>query len=64
MSDNSADLYFETTVHDFKTHISRYMRWLEEGTYRAVILKRRKKTVAMLMPVSADLRTVIDERKN
>ncbi len=34
-----------TTVHDFKTHLSRYMRLLEEGEYKSVIVKRRGEVV-------------------
>ena len=38
------DLIF-TTVHDFKTHLSQYMRLLEEGEYKGVIVKRRGEVV-------------------
>jgi len=37
--------YLYTTIHEFKSNISRYIRMLEAGTYRAMIVKRNKKPV-------------------
>lgn len=43
------DLIF-TTVHDFKTNLSKYMRLLEEGEYKGVIVKRRNEIVGYYAP--------------
>ncbi len=31
----------ETTIYDFKTHLSRYIHELEEGLYERIVIKRR-----------------------
>ncbi|MCB9990950.1 MAG: hypothetical protein H6867_06175 [Rhodospirillales bacterium] len=41
--------YVETTMHEFKTHISRYVRMMEAGLYKAVIVKRGTKPVGVFM---------------
>jgi antitoxin (DNA-binding transcriptional repressor) of toxin-antitoxin stability system len=43
--------YYECGTHALKTNISRYIKWLEEGTYRAIIVKRGTRKVAMLVPL-------------
>lgn len=35
----------ETTVHDFKTHLSQYGRELSDGTYDEIIIKNRSTPV-------------------
>lgn len=42
--------YFYTTTHDFKTNFAKYIRWMEEGRYDAVFVKRGRETVAFVMP--------------
>lgn len=37
------------TVHDFKTHISKYIRMLERGEYRAVIVRRYEKQIGVFL---------------
>lgn len=39
MADYS-DTYIFATTHEFKTHISRYMRLLKSGKYKGVMVKR------------------------
>ncbi len=41
--------YKYTTVHDFKTHFSRYAREVEQGRYRAVVVKRGRHPVGMFI---------------
>ena len=41
--------HFECGTHDLKCNISRYLQWLEEGTYKAIIVKRGKRKVGILM---------------
>lgn len=42
--------YFTTTTHDFKTNFAKYIRWMEEGRYDAVFVKRGRETVAFVLP--------------
>lgn len=42
-----------TTVHDFKTHISKYMRMLDRGDYRAVLVKRYTKTIGVFQTLGS-----------
>ena len=44
------DNYIIATIHDFKTHISKYIKMLEKEHYRAVIVKRRYETVGIFIP--------------
>jgi hypothetical protein len=44
-----SEYYAQATIHQFKTNLSRYIRGLESGAYRAVIVKRHKKPVAMFI---------------
>lgn len=41
--------YIHTTIHDFKTHISRYIRLLEAGEYRGVLLRRGKTIIGYFL---------------
>jgi len=43
--------YLECTIHNFKTHVSRYIRMLEEGQYKAMLIKRHNKPVGLFVPV-------------
>ncbi len=43
------DSYIYATIHEFKSNISRYIKWLEEERYRAVIVKRYNKPVGIFM---------------
>jgi antitoxin (DNA-binding transcriptional repressor) of toxin-antitoxin stability system len=43
--------YLECSIHALKTHISRYLRLLEEGRYKAVIVRRYNRPVAFFMPI-------------
>lgn len=52
MSKNYLQEYVEVSMHQFKTHIAHYVRMLESGLYRAVIVKRRNKKVGIFMPIS------------
>ncbi len=36
---------FETTIYDFKTHLSSYIKDLEAGKYDRIIVKRRDEAV-------------------
>lgn len=42
--------YLECTIHDLKTNISRYLRLLEDGHYRALVVKRYNRPVGMFVP--------------
>ena len=53
--------YIHTTIHDFKTHLSRYLRLLEAGDYRGVMLWRGKRIVGYFL---TDEGPKIWERKN
>jgi len=44
----------EATMHQFKTHLSYYVRMMEKGLYKAVIVKRGKKPVGVFMLYSQD----------
>lgn len=37
------------TIHDFKSNISRYIRLLEQGKYRAVIVRRYDRTIGVFI---------------
>ncbi len=43
--------FIHTTIHDFKTNISRYIRLTEEGQYDGVIIKRYSKPVGLFVPL-------------
>ncbi len=43
-----ADGYVRAGIHEFKNHISRYLRLLEEGQARAVVVCRNGKEPAGL----------------
>lgn len=52
--------YFTTTTHDFKTNFAKYIRWMEEGRYDAVFVKRGRETVAFVMPYKKRMKQVIE----
>ena len=37
------------TIHDFKTNISKYIRMLQKGDYRAVVVRRYNETVGVFI---------------
>jgi hypothetical protein len=39
--------YRHASIHDFKTHISRYISDLEQGLYKGVVVRRRAKPVGI-----------------
>ncbi len=41
--------YIETTIHKFKSNIARYLRAMEEGRCKGVILNRNKEPVAAVI---------------
>ncbi len=49
MSKDHFQKYEEATMHKFKTHIAHYIRMLEAGLYKAVIVKRGTKPVGLFM---------------
>lgn len=50
MNDHHNQDYLEATMHQFKTHIAHYLRLMETGLYKAVIVKRSKTPVGVFMP--------------
>ena len=52
------DEYIHATIHDFKTHFSRYLRMLEREEYRAVMVYRREKRVGIFIPYEVRIREV------
>ena len=42
--------YIHASIHDFKTNISRYLRYLESGAYRGIVVKRHNTPVGMFVP--------------
>lgn len=50
------DKYLHTTLHDFKTHISNYLRQMEAEHIRAVIVYRRYKKAGIFIPYEPRLR--------
>ena len=44
------DQYIHTTIHDFKTHFSRYLAQLECEHYRAIVVYRRNQKVGVFVP--------------
>lgn len=48
--------YLYATIYEFKSKIAKYIRLLEGGRYRAVILKRYNKPVAFVMPYESRVR--------
>ncbi len=52
--------YFYTTTHDFKTNFAKYIRWMEEGRYDAVFVKRGREIVAFVMPYKKRMKQVIE----
>lgn len=50
--------YLHTTIHDFKTHISKYISQLEREHYRAVVVYRRNKKVGVFIPYEPRKREV------
>lgn len=49
MSKTYLEDYVEVTMHKFKTHIAHYVRMMEAGLYKAVVVKRGKKPVGLFM---------------
>ena len=45
--------YLELAVHDIKDNLSAYLRAMEQGRYRGIVIKRYNRSVAMLLPCSA-----------
>ncbi len=39
----------ETTIHDFKTNFSKYLRDCEEGRAQSIVVHRRKKMVGLFI---------------
>lgn len=37
--------YIHVNVHDFKTNLSHYVRMMEAGLYRKIVVKRRNKPI-------------------
>ena len=50
MSKHHYQDYAEATMHQFKTHIAHYLRMMEAGVYKAVVVKRGPKPVGLFMP--------------
>lgn len=50
------DKYLHTTIHDFKTHFSDYLRQMEAEHIRAVIVYRRNKKAGIFIPYEARMR--------
>jgi hypothetical protein len=46
-----SDQYHYTIIHDFKTHFSRYLRLMHNGTYDGVVVKQYKKPMALIVPL-------------
>ena len=42
--------YLFTTIHDFKSNIAKYIRALENMRYRAIVIRRYNKPVALVTP--------------
>ena len=42
--------YLHTTMHDFKTNFSRYLRAIERGEFRGIIVKRYNKKIGAFIP--------------
>lgn len=40
--------YLAVTTHHLKTHLAHYLRALENGQYKAIVVKRYNKTVGLL----------------
>lgn len=45
------DEYLTVSTHNFKNNISRYIRMLERGERRAVLVTRKGKTVGAFIPL-------------
>jgi len=43
------DDYIHASIYEFKTHLSRYIRELESGEYKAVAVKRHGKMIGMFL---------------
>ncbi len=41
--------HFECGTHDLKCNISRYLQWLEEDKYKAIIVKCVRRRVGILL---------------
>lgn len=39
------DSYIYTTIHDFKTNFSKYIRMLRKGPWKAVVVSRYKEDI-------------------
>lgn len=46
--------FIDTTMHDFKTNFSAYVRLLEEDPRAAIIVHRYNKPVGLFLPMSAE----------
>jgi len=42
--------YIHTTIHDFKTNFSHYVRMIEQHRAQAIIVKRYNKEVGLFIP--------------
>ncbi|MCB1533041.1 MAG: hypothetical protein KDJ35_09260 [Alphaproteobacteria bacterium] len=42
--------YVSASIHQFKNNISRYIRALEDGRHRAVIVRRNDRPVGLFVP--------------
>ena len=45
--------YVSASIHEFKSNISAYIRALEAGRYKAVIVKRYEEPVGLFIPYKA-----------
>lgn len=50
MTQDNSD-YIETTIHKFKTHFSTYIKMLEDGHARGIVVKRYDTPVGMFVPL-------------
>jgi hypothetical protein len=56
MPDYSGD-HIIANIHDFKSNISKYIRLLERGAYKAVIVRRYGKTVGAFVTMKGREKT-------
>ncbi len=51
--------HLSLTMHNFKSGISRYIGWLNEGRYKAIVVCRNKEPVALVTPIIPRRRAAI-----
>ena len=51
MARTYGEKFIETTMHDFKSNIAKYIRILDQGRFEGVVVKRYNEPVGLFVPM-------------